>query len=108
MLSFAFDGITSFSIRPIRMILWVGLLIFLVSIGVLIWSLVAKFVGVTVAGWTSVLASIWMLGGIQLLCLGIIGEYIGKIYAETKHRPKYIIARNLLDEEEHEGERHDE
>ena len=99
MLSFAFDGITSFSIRPIRLILWVGLLIFLISIGVLIWSLVAKLVGVTVAGWTSILASIWMIGGIQLLCLGVIGEYIGKIYAETKHRPKYIIACNLLDDE---------
>ena len=107
MLSFAFDGITSFSIRPIRMVLWVGLLIFLVSIGMLIWSLLAKFVGVTVAGWTSLLASIWMLGGIQLLCLGVIGEYIGKIYAETKHRPKYIIARNLLDEEKDGETSHD-
>lgn len=98
MLAFAFDGITSFSIKPIRLIAVLGFIIFLVSVGMLIWSLVAKLIGNTVAGWTSLLASIWMIGGIQLLCLGVIGEYIGKIYAETKHRPKFIIAQTLLDE----------
>ena len=103
MLAFAFDGITSFSIKPIRLIAFLGLLIFLVSLVMLLWSLISKLVGATVAGWTSIVGSIWMIGGIQLLCLGVIGEYIGKIYAETKHRPKYIIARTLLDEEKNEN-----
>lgn len=94
MLAFAFDGITSFSIKPIRIIASLGLLIFLISLIMLLWSLISKLVGATVDGWTSTVASIWMIGGIQLLCLGVIGEYIGKIYAETKHRPKYIIARH--------------
>ncbi len=100
MLAFAFDGITSFSIKPIRLISGLGLLIFLISVVVLVWSLISKLVGVTVAGWTSIVASIWMIGGIQLLCLGVIGEYIGKIYAETKHRPRYIISQTLLDRED--------
>ena len=99
MLAFAFDGITSFSIKPIRIIASLGLLIFLLSLSMLLWSLISKLVGATVDGWTSTVAAIWMIGGIQLLCLGVIGEYIGKIYAETKHRPKYIIARTLLDQE---------
>ena len=103
MLAFAFDGITSFSIKPIRLIAFLGLLIFLVSLVMLLWSLISKLVGATVAGWTSIVGSIWMIGGIQLLCLGVIGEYIGKIYAETKHRPKYIIARTLLDEDKNEN-----
>ncbi len=103
MLAFAFDGITSFSIKPIRLIAFLGLLIFLVSLVMLLWSLISKLVGATVAGWTSIVGSIWMIGGIQLLCLGVIGEYIGKIYAETKHRPKYIIARILLDEDKNEN-----
>lgn len=100
MLAFAFDGITSFSIKPIRLISGLGLLIFLISVVVLVWSFISKLAGVTVAGWTSIVASIWMIGGIQLLCLGVIGEYIGKIYAETKHRPRYIISQTLLDREE--------
>ena len=99
MLAFAFDGITSFSIKPIRIIASLGLLIFLISLIMLLWSLISKLVGATVDGWTSTVASIWMIGGIQLLCLGVIGEYIGKIYAETKHRPKYTLARTLLDQE---------
>ena len=106
MLAFAFDGITSFSIKPIRLIAFLGLLIFLVSLVMLLWSLISKLVGATVAGWTSIVGSIWMIGGIQLLCLGVIGEYIGKIYAETKHRPKYIIARTLLDEDKNENPAH--
>ena len=90
MLAFAFDGITSFSIKPIRMIFNLGLIIFLISLCVLAWTLISKLIGFTVAGWTSLLASIWMIGGIQLLCLGIIGEYIGKIYSERN------TARNIL------------
>lgn len=91
MLSFAFEGITSFSVKPIRLILTVGILMFISSLAALLYFLIIWMAGKTVQGWTTVVASIWMLGGIQLLCLGVIGEYIGKIYIETKERPKYII-----------------
>lgn len=99
MLAFAFDGITSFSIKPIRIITWLGALIFLISLIVLIVFICLKYTGVTVSGWTSIVASIWMIGGIQMLCLGVIGEYIGKIYSETKKRPRYIISKVILNEE---------
>lgn len=91
MLSFAFEGITSFSVKPIRLILTVGILMFISSLAALLYFLIIWMAGKTVQGWTTVVASIWMLGGIQLLCLGVIGEYIGKIYIETNERPKYII-----------------
>ena len=91
MLSFAFEGITSFSVKPIRLILVVGIIMFISSLIALLYCLIVWFAGKTVQGWTTVVASIWMLGGIQLLCLGVIGEYIGKIYIETKERPKYIV-----------------
>lgn len=99
MLAFAFDGITSFSVKPIRFITALGVLIFIVSLGTLIYSLCTKFFFNTVTGWTSLICSIWLLGGIQLLSLGIIGEYIGKIYFETKKRPKYIVEKTTLDKE---------
>ena len=99
MLAFAFDGITSFSIKPIRIITCLGALIFFISLIVLIVFICLKYTGVTVSGWTSIVASIWMIGGIQMLCLGIIGEYIGKIYNETKKRPRYIISKVILDKE---------
>jgi len=95
MLAFAIDGITSFSVKPLRMITTIGLLIFLVSLLMLVYALIAWIGGHTVTGWTSTLASIWMIGGIQLLSLGVIGEYIGKIYNETKRRPRFIIDRYL-------------
>lgn len=91
MLSLAFDGITSFSIKPIRMISIVGIVSFLVSVGILVYSLIMNYLGQTITGWTSLACSIWALGGVQLLAIGIIGEYIGKIYNETKERPKYFI-----------------
>jgi len=100
MLAFAFDGITSFSIKPIRMITSLGVLIFLISLIALIVFLILKYTGFTVGGWTSIVASIWMIGGIQLLSLGIIGEYIGKIYNETKRRPRYIISKMILQKED--------
>lgn len=100
MLSFAFDGISSFSVKPMRMIIHAGALMFLISMAMLIYSLVRKFMGETIVGWTSLMVSIWMVGGIQLLCLGIIGEYIGKIYSETKKRPRYIIESILYEETE--------
>lgn len=91
MLSFAFEGITSFSVKPIRLILAVGIIMFISSLVALLYFLIIWLAGKTIQGWTTVVASIWMIGGIQLLCLGVIGEYIGKIYIETKERPKYII-----------------
>ena len=91
MLAFATDGITSFSIKPIRMITTCGFLIFAISILMLLYFLVVHFMGRTVHGWTSTIVSIWAIGGLQLLAIGIVGDYIGKIYLETKARPKYII-----------------
>lgn len=96
MLSFAWDGITSFSIKPIRIITGLGFSIFGFSIIALLYSLIVKFMGNTQAGWASLTISIWMIGGIQLLSLGVIGEYIGKIYNETKQRPRFIISDKLL------------
>lgn len=96
MISFALDGITSLSVKPIGLITGLGVFIFFVSLIVLVYSLVMKLTGNTVSGWTSLTASIWMLGGIQLLSLGVIGEYVGKIYNETKQRPRFIIADTLI------------
>lgn len=99
MLAFAWEGLTSLSIRPIRMITILGTLIFLVSIGMLIYSVIRHAMGATLTGWTSLAVSIWAIGGLQLLAIGIIGEYIGKVYLETKSRPKYIIETYLGDSE---------
>ena len=98
MIAFAVEGITSMSVKPIRMISSLGFFVFLVSIGVLIYSIVQKFLGNTVPGWAFLAVSVWALGGIQLLSIGVIGEYIGKIYLETKHRPKFIVAEYLKDD----------
>lgn len=105
MLSFAFEGVTSMSVRPIRIISVLGITIFFASVGILIYSLVRKFTGNTVEGWTSLAVSVWAIGGLQLLAIGVIGEYIGKIYLETKRRPKYIIdeLKNLDDFGEKDG-----
>lgn len=98
MLAFAFDGITSFSIKPLRISLVLGFISFLVAIGIFIYSIVQLILGNTVSGWTSISISVWALGGLQLLMLGIVGEYIGKIYLESKHRPKFIIQEVLFKE----------
>jgi polyisoprenyl-phosphate glycosyltransferase len=95
MLAFAIDGITSFSVKPLRLITTLGIVIFVISLGMLLYTLISFIVGKTVTGWTSTIASIWMIGGIQLLSLGVIGEYVGKIYNESKHRPRFIIDRYL-------------
>ncbi|MCL2089569.1 MAG: glycosyltransferase family 2 protein [Oscillospiraceae bacterium] len=95
MLAFAFDGITSFSVRPIRMVLWLGVSIFFISLLVFAYALACFVLRITVPGWTTIVASIWALGGIQLLAFGIIGEYIGKIYKEVKKRPNYVIEQYL-------------
>lgn len=93
MLKFAWDGITSFSIKPIRMILWLGVIIFIISLFITLYSLIMKLVGNTVSGWTFIICSIWILGGLQMISLGLVGEYIGKIYAESKKRPRFIIEK---------------
>lgn len=98
MLAFAFDGITSFSVKPLRISMFLGIISFVVAIGIFIYSIVQLCLGNTVSGWTSITISIWALGGLQLLMLGIVGEYIGKIYLESKHRPKFIIQDILYKE----------
>ncbi len=98
MISFALDGITSFSIKPIKMITSLGAIFVIVSGSMLIYSLISYFTGHSVSGWTSLITSIWTLGGLQLLAIGIIGEYIGKVFLETKKRPRYII-EELLDDD---------
>ncbi len=95
MLSFAFEGITSFSVKPIRMITALGISIFSVSILMLIYFLIIYFSGKTVQGWTTIVVSVWAIGGLELLATGIIGEYIGKTYLETKQRPKFIVDKFL-------------
>lgn len=96
MLKFAMEGITSFSVKPLKMITSMGFIISFISFIVLIYALIVKLTGNAVSGWTFIIFSIWLVAGIQMLSLGIIGEYIGKIYQETKKRPKYIIEKELI------------
>jgi len=91
MLAFAFDGITSFSVTPIRFVLILGLVSFLVSLVCGTYFLTLKFLGKTEIGWASLIISIWLIGGLQLIAIGLIGEYVGKIYKESKHRPRFIV-----------------
>lgn len=95
MIALAAEGVTSLSVKPIRFITFLGVFIFGVSLIMLIYFLIRHFMGATVPGWTSTILSIWAIGGLQLLAIGVIGEYIGKIYLETKQRPKYIIEEYL-------------
>ena len=97
MLSFAMEGITSLSVKPIRMITGLGFLVFLVSIAMLIYSIVRWAMGETILGWASLICSVWAIGGLILLSLGVIGEYIGKVYLETKERPRFLIREVLED-----------
>ena len=92
MLELAFDGITSLSIKPIRMIAGLGIMISLISFIGVIWSVIVQLLGKSVVGWASIISIICFIGGVQLICLGILGEYIGKIYLEVKARPRYIIS----------------
>ncbi len=96
MLSFAVDGITSFSIKPVRMVFTLGIIFTLIALGILVYTLVAYFTGRTVSGWASLILSLWFIGGCVLIGLGIVGEYIGKIYIEVKDRPRYNIETRLL------------
>lgn len=99
MLAFAIDGITSCSVKPIRIITFLGLFLFSVSVLLLIYFFVVWLFGKTVQGWTTIVLSVWGIGGLQLLALGVIGEYVGKIYMEVKQRPRYIIESVLYVEE---------
>lgn len=98
MLSLAFNGITSLSVRPLKMITGLGFFISMVSLLAVLVTVIIKLVGYTVQGWTSLLCVIFLLGGIQIFCLGVIGEYIGKMYEETKARPRYIVEEDTLQE----------
>ena len=92
MLDFAADGITSFSVLPVRMLFWLGLAFTAIGLGIGVYSLIRYFMGETIEGWTSLMLSIWFCTGMLLMGLGITGEYIGKIYIEVKHRPRYKIS----------------
>ena len=98
MLALAFNGISSFSIKPISLITGLGALIIFLSICAAVYALISYFLGHVQPGWTSLILSIWFLGGVQLLCIGLIGQYIGKIYIESKHRPRYNIEKVLSDD----------
>ena len=102
MLSLAFNGISSFSVKPISLILGMGMFIIFVSILAAIYALISYFTGHVVQGWTSLILSIWFLGGLQLLAIGLVGQYIGKIYIEVKGRPRYNIEKVLTAEEDRE------
>ena len=95
MISFALDGITSFSVKPLKLISNLGILISILSIFGLLYALISYFFGVTVSGWTAIVCSIWLLGGLQMLCLGVVGGYIGKIYSEVKARPRFRVEQYL-------------
>ena len=95
MLAFAWDGITSFSVRPLRLIMGVGLFCIFISFVVIVWALVTYLQHRALPGWTSMLVSVWFLGGAVLTALGIIGEYVGKIYSEVKRRPRYIVEEEV-------------
>ena len=99
MLALAFNGISSFSVKPISFILGLGCFIIFASIAAFIYALVSYITGHVTPGWTSLIISIWFLGGVQLFAIGLIGQYIGKIYIEVKHRPRYNIEK-ILDSEE--------
>lgn len=99
MLKFAMDGITSFSIVPIKMIMGLGFFIVLISIFLLIYTLIQKSNGHVVSGWSSMMVSIWALGGVQLICISVIGEYVGKIFSEVKNRPRFTIEKDTYTEE---------
>lgn len=105
MLSFAFDGITSFSIKPIRFVTATGIIGFIIAIIFAVYSVIGYALGKTVSGWTSTILSVWLFGSLQLMATGIVGEYIGKIYLETKSRPRYFIERSIINESSEQEEK---
>lgn len=105
MLTFAFDGITSLSIKPIRLITWLGFFFSALSVVAVLVIIIQKILGFTIQGWSSTVSVVFFMGGIQLLCTGVIGEYIGKIYNETKSRPRFIISESTFEEKPKTDER---
>lgn len=105
MLALAFDGITSLSVKPIRLITGFGLGVSALSFIGIIWAVIATILGKTVAGWSSTVCIVCFMGGIQLICLGVLGEYIGKIYMEVKARPRYIISERTWEKDEKEEQK---
>ena len=103
MIAFAWEGITSLSIIPIRMITSLGIVLFVLSLIMMVYSVVRKLMNATVVGWSSTIVSLWMIGGLVLLSIGIVGEYIGKIYLETKARPRYIVEETITGSEKNEN-----
>lgn len=97
MISFAFDGITSLSVKPIKLITWLGFIFSIVSFIAIVFSFIQYFLGNTISGWSSTFCAIFFMGGIQLLCIGVIGQYVGKIYNETKARPRFIISEKTFE-----------
>ena len=95
MLALAFNGITSFSIKPINLITALGILMVIGSVLAAVYAFISYFTGNVVPGWTSLILSVWFIGGVQLLAIGLVGQYIGKIYMEVKHRPRYNIEKIL-------------
>jgi len=98
MLALAFNGISSFSVKPITMIMWLGVIIIIASLLATVYALISYFAGSVVPGWTSLILSVWLLGGLQLIAIGLVGMYIGKIYMEVKERPRYNIEKVLESE----------
>jgi hypothetical protein len=96
MLAFAFDGITSFSVKPVHMIIYLGLVFICISLGILAWVVWSMITGHIVQGWASMMLSIWFCSGCLLIGMGVVGEYIGKIYIEVKDRPRYNIEQVLM------------
>ena len=105
MLAFALEGITSLSVKPLRLITGLGFLVFVISIIMIIYNIVRWAAGATVPGWASLSCSVWLMGGLILLSLGVVGEYIGKLYLESKDRPRFIIREVLEDGDEKTAER---
>ena len=95
MLAFAWDGVSSFSVKPLRLILYLGFTTFFLSLILLVWALIAFMRGVVIPGWFSIIIPVTIFGGIQMISIGIIGEYVGKIYTETKSRPRFIIEKEI-------------
>ncbi|MDR3314607.1 MAG: glycosyltransferase family 2 protein [Oscillospiraceae bacterium] len=95
MIAFALEGITSFSVKPLQLILALGLAVSALSVAGLLYALISKLAGNAVQGWTATMFSIWLLGGIQLICISVVGSYVGKIYQEVKARPKYLIEKSI-------------
>jgi polyisoprenyl-phosphate glycosyltransferase len=108
MLHFAIDGMTSFSVAPIKLIMSLGLLIVGISLLLLIYTIIQKMRGDVVSGWSSLMVSIWALGGIQLICISVIGEYVGKIFNEVKGRPRFTIEKNLYNKTKNEQGENDD